>query len=64
MSGLNKWLHQKGFTHKKSKGVPHKVDVAKQAEFIEEYEELKASLSKGEVVLFMDAVHPTQATKM
>ncbi len=64
VSGLNKWLHQKGFTYKKPKGVPHKVDANKQAEFIEHYEELKASLPESEVVLFMDAVHPTQATKI
>lgn len=64
VSGLNKWLHQKGFTYKKPKGVPHKADAEKQAEFVEQYEALKASLPEDEVVLFMDAVHPTQATKI
>lgn len=64
VSGLNKWLHQKGFTYKKPKGVPHKVDADKQAEFVERYEALKASVPEDEVVLFMDAVHPTQATKV
>ena len=64
VSGLNKWLHQKGFTYKKPKGVPHKADADKQAEFIEHYEALKATLPKDEVLLFMDAVHPTQATKI
>lgn len=64
VSGLNKWLHQQGFTYKKPKGVPHKADAEKQAEFIEHYESLKASLPKDEVLLFIDAVHPTQATKI
>ena len=64
VSGLNKWLHQQGFTYKKPKGVPHKADTEKQAEFVEHYEALKASLPEDEVLLFMDAVHPTQATKI
>ena len=64
VSGLNKWLHQHGFSYKKPKGVPHKFDVKKQAEFIDYYETLKASLNDDEPVLFMDAVHPTQATKI
>lgn len=64
VSGLNKWLHQHGFSYKKPKGVPHKFDVEKQAEFIGHYETLKASLREDEPLLFMDAVHPTQATKI
>ena len=34
LSGLNKWLHQQGFTYKKPKGVPHKFNSEKQAEFV------------------------------
>lgn len=64
VSGLNKWLHQHGFSYKKPKGVPHKFEAEKQAAFIEHYEALKASLSDDEPLLFMDAVHPTQATKI
>lgn len=64
VSGLNKWLHQHGFSYKKPKGVPHKFDVEKQAAFIDHYEALKASLNDDEPLLFMDAVHPTQATKI
>ena len=44
--------------------IPHKADAEKQAEFVEHYKTLKATLPKDEVVLFMDAVHPTQATKI
>lgn len=64
VSGLNKWLHQHRFSYKQPKGIPHKFDSEKQAEFIEHYKELKASLSEDEPLLFMDAVHPTQATKI
>jgi transposase len=64
VSGLNKWLHQHGFSYKKPKGVPHKFDEELQAAFIEEYEQLKASVPEDEPILFMDAVHPTQATKL
>jgi len=64
ISGLNKWLHQNGFSYKQPKGVPHKFDEEKQAEFIEHYEQLKNSLKSDEPLLFMDAVHPTQATKI
>jgi hypothetical protein len=38
--------------------------VDKQAAFIEHYEQLKASLNESEPLLFMEAVHPTQATKI
>jgi len=34
ISGLNKWLHHHDFSYKKPKGVPHKFDPIKQAEFI------------------------------
>jgi transposase len=64
VSGLHKWLHRNGFSYKKPKGRPHKVDLEKQAEFIQEYEALKKTAGPDEPILFMDSVHPTQATKM
>jgi len=64
VSGLNKWLHQHGFSYKKAKSRPYKADVEKQAEFIELYKELKTSLPPEETVLFIDSVHPSQATKL
>ncbi|CAB9544614.1 Mobile element protein [Bathymodiolus brooksi thiotrophic gill symbiont] len=64
LSGMNKWLHQQGFSYKQPKGVPHKFNAEKQAEFIREYEALKASLACDEPLLFIDAVPPTQATKV
>jgi len=63
ISGLNKWLHQHGFSYKQPKGVPHKFDAQKQAEFIKEYNKLKLHVA-DETILFMDATHPTQATKV
>jgi hypothetical protein len=47
-----------------AKGLPHKFDVDKQTAFIEHYEQLKWTLRENEPLLFMDAVHPTQATKI
>jgi len=64
VSGMNKWLHQQRFTYKKPKGVPHKFDIDSQTDFVEHYKALKAALPDDQVVLFMDAVHPTQATKI
>tara|TARA_R110001583_G_scaffold172109_2_gene325818 strand:+ start:278 stop:862 length:585 start_codon:yes stop_codon:yes gene_type:complete len=63
ISGLNKWLHQHNFSYKYPKGVPHKLDEEKQADFIEKYTELKAQVA-DEPILFIDAMHPTQATKV
>ena len=62
--GLQKWLHRNGFSYKQPKGVPHKYDQEKQDVFIEEYNELKATVASDEPILFMDATHPTQATKV
>ena len=64
VSGLNKWLQQQDFSYKQPKGVPHKFCPSTQDEFIAKYELLKAEMAKNDVLLFMDAVHPTQATKV
>lgn len=64
VAGMNKWLDHNGFSYKKLKGIPHKFDEIKQAEFIAYYETLKAGCGENETILFIDAVHPTQATKI
>lgn len=64
VSGLNKLLHRHGFTYKKPKGRPYKADPDKQASFIKKYKKLKSSLNNNEKIIFIDAVHPTQATKL
>lgn len=62
--GLNKWLHQQGFSYKKPKGQPHKAEQALQAEFMKQYEALKSNLQRKESIIFIDSVHPTQNTKI
>jgi hypothetical protein len=64
LPGLHKWLHLNGFSYKQPKGVPHKYDQEKQDTFIKEYNELKAAVTSDEPILFMDATHPTWATKV
>ncbi len=59
---MNKWLHHHGFSYKKPKGVPHKLKPEEQQAFIEYYNEVLKS--NDAPVLFMDAVHPTQSTKL
>jgi transposase len=61
--GMNKWLHRNGFTYKKPSGVPHKLSEGKQRQFIEYYDEQKTTAG-DEPVLFIDAAHPAQATKI
>lgn len=62
--GMHDWLIHHRFSHKKPKGIPAKFNAAQQAMFIKKYEELKATLSPNELILFMDSVHPTQETKI
>lgn len=62
VSGINKWLHHHGFSYKKPKGVPHKFDPEMQQAFIEHCNETLRN--SEDPVLFMDAVHPTQSTKL
>lgn len=62
--GMHKWLHRHGFSYKKPKGLPQKSDAALQQQFVSEYVELKAEVGESEPILFMDSVHPTQATKL
>jgi transposase len=50
VSGLNKSLHQNGFSYKQPKGVPHKFDEQKQAVSIEEYKTLRDSVSDDEPI--------------
>ena len=61
---MNKWLHRNKFSYKKPKGTPHKANKAAQEEFIKKYEQLKASVGPEEPIVFMDSVHPSQATKI
>lgn len=60
-SGITKWLHDQGFTYKKPKGAPKKVNEQAQLDFIQDYEYLR---SLGAPIYFIDGVHPTMATKI
>jgi len=64
VAGLHKWLHRNGFSYKKPKGLPYKAEPELQKQFMEEYEKLKEEVGEKEPILFMDSVHPTQATKL
>ena len=62
-AGLIKLLHRLGLEYQKPEVIGRKLDVAKQKAFIEAYENLLKSLGSDEAVLFVDAVHPTHATR-
>lgn len=62
--GMNHWLHRNGFSYKKPKGYPYKADQGEQEKFIQKYKRLKKAKKADEVILFMDSVHPSQATKL
>lgn len=62
--GMHDWLIKHKFSYKKPKGIPAKFNQLRQEAFMREYEELKTTLKPSEVVLFIDSVHPTQATKI
>jgi len=64
VAGMHKWLHRHGFSYKKPKGLPHKSDAELQEAFVTKYEALKEEVGTDEAILFMDSVHPTQATKL
>lgn len=64
VSGMTKWLHAHRFSYKRPKGVPAKADIARQEAFIETYLALLDTVAADEPIIFMDATHPTMATKI
>jgi transposase len=64
VSGMTKWLKEQGFSHKQPKMIPAKADAGQQEAFIGAYLNLVADTPQDEPILFMDAVHPTMATKI
>lgn len=62
-SGCVKLLARLGFEYRKPKALPRGADEAKQAEFIDFYENLLTSLPADEAVYFADAVHPEHQSK-
>lgn len=61
-SGLKKILHKLGFTYKKPKLVPAKLDEQSQDEFIECYTKFMKNKSEKDAVLFYDSSHPQFST--
>ena len=64
VSGMTKWLQNNNFRYKRPKEVPAKADPEKQEEFIESYLALVDETPPDQPILFVDATHPTMATKM
>jgi transposase len=64
VSGLTALLYRLGFVYKQPKTAPAKADPEKQQAFIDEYKKFKDSVPENEPILFVDAVHPTMATKV
>lgn len=62
-SGLIALLHRLGLEYHKPAIIGRNLDEARQRAFIEGYENLLNSLADDESVLFVDAVHPTHATR-
>jgi transposase len=64
LSGMTDWLKNNDFSFKKSQPAPAKADPIEQLAFIAKYRALKDNLPEGNVLLFLDAAHPTMATKL
>jgi transposase len=56
--GMQKLLHRLGFTYKKPKLVPGKLDRQKQEDWQYQYHLMKSSIKENEAIYFMDSVHP------
>lgn len=63
LTGVTKLLHRLGFTYKKPKLIPGKIDLDKQEEFKLQYSLLKGNLAGEEAIYFMDSVHPQYQTR-
>lgn len=59
IDGVSKLLHRLNFVYKQVVGIPGNLSEEKQAAFVKEYQQLKASKTETEVILFGDGVHPT-----
>lgn len=61
-AGVVKLLHRLGFSYKKPRVIPGKINLEKQAEFVEEFHQIDKSLGKNDTIHFFDASHPTHNT--
>lgn len=58
IEGMTHLLHRLGFTYKKTKVIPGKVDPNKQEQFKKEYQQLKQNKNPEDKIYFVDASHP------
>lgn len=63
-SSVRNLLKRNGFSYKKPKGCPRKLDKQAQEAFIEHYKQLKAEVDSNEPIIFLDATHPNCETKL
>ena len=63
-SGLIKLMGRIGFVWRKPESVPAKTNAEAQRSFIEHHEKLRNSLGPDDVVVYADAVHPTQEVRL
>lgn len=61
--GVTKLLHRLGFSYKKPKIIPGKIDGLKQAAFLKTYWETKSQLGKHDRMYFLDSTHPQHNTQ-
>lgn len=64
VSGMTQWLKRNGFSYKQPKETPAKANPVQQAQFIAYYQNLLNQTPEDEPIEFVDAVHPTMATKV
>ena len=62
-SGLGVLMHRIGFEYRKPEIIPRKLDEDKQKAHIEHYENIMNGLDAKDVVLFVDAAHPTHQVR-
>ncbi len=62
-SGLIALLHRLGLEYHKPEVISRKLDEQTQKAFIAAYEDTLNSMGDDEVVVFVDAVHPTHAAR-
>jgi len=63
IAGVTKLLYKLGFTYKKPKLIPGKLNSEKQEEWKLQYSLLKENLKENEAIYFMDSVHPQYQTR-
>ena len=61
-SGMTALLHTIGFTYKKPKLIPEKLDVQAQDEFLELLYDFESKMPENEALFFYDSAHPTYST--